>query len=95
MSNLKVYKKGEILIKEGEKAQTVLFIQTGSVALQVQRHKVTIELCTLGSSQIVGEHALSGATTHPHTAVALMETKVVELPVEGVRTQIEAAPQLM
>jgi hypothetical protein len=95
MSTVKTYKKGEILLREGDKTQTVLFIQTGSVALQLQRQKVTVDLCTLGSSQVVGEHALSGVASHPYTAIALAETKAIELPVEGVRSQIESAPQLM
>lgn len=95
MSTVKVFKKGETLIKEGEKAQTVLFIQSGSVGVHLVRQKTTIELYMLGSSQIVGEHALSGATTHPHTAIAMSEVKAIELPVDGVRAAMDTAPQLV
>jgi hypothetical protein len=94
MSNIKVFKKGDFLIREGESAKTVYLVQSGSVGLHFSRQKQTIDLCVLGSQQIVGEHVLSGATVHPHTAVCLTETKVIELPVEGVKAQIEASSQL-
>lgn len=94
MSSVKVYKRGETLFKEGEKALSLFLIQSGSVVLQLVRQKQTIDLCTLSSNQIVGEHCLWGATTHPHTAVAHSETKVIELPVDGVKAQLEAASQL-
>jgi hypothetical protein len=94
MSNIKVFKKGDFLFREGEPAKTVYFVQSGSVGLNLARQKQTIELCILGSNQIAGEHAISGAATHPHTAVCLSETKVIELPIEGVKTQIESSTQL-
>jgi hypothetical protein len=94
MSNIKVFKKGDFLFREGESAKTVYFVQSGAVALNLARQKQTIELCILGSNQIAGEHAISGATVHPHTAVCLSETKVIELPVEAVKAQIEGASQL-
>jgi len=94
MSSVKVYKRGETLFKEGEKALSLYLIQSGSVVLQLVRQKQTIELCTLGNGQIAGEHCLWGANTHPHTAVAHNETKVIELPVEAVKAQLEAATQL-
>lgn len=94
MSTIKVFKKGEFLFREGETAKTVYLIQSGSVSLHLSRHKQSIELCLLGPQQIVGEHALSGATVHPHTAMSLSETKVIELPLEGVKAQIEGSSQL-
>lgn len=95
MSTVRVFKKGESLYREGEKAQSVFLIQSGSVSLTLHRNKNNIDLCTLGGSQIAGEHALSGIATHPHTATAMAETKAVELPVEALKAQIEAAPQLL
>ena len=94
MSTVKVFKRGEVLYKEGDKAQLLFLIQSGSVQLQLVRQKQTIELCTLGGTQIVGEHALAGVATHPHSAIALTEVKAIELPVDGVKAQIEAGSQL-
>lgn len=95
MSAVKVFKKGEALFKEGEKPTNVFLIQSGSVSLQMTRHKVVIDLCNVGSMQIVGEHGLSGASTNPHSAISLAETKAIELSLDAVKTQIEHSPQLL
>lgn len=95
MSNVKVFKKGEVLCKEGDRAQFVYLIQSGSVNVHLTRQKQNIDLFNLGGMQMVGEHLLSGAATHPHTAVAVTETKAVELPADAIKVQIEASSQLM
>jgi len=94
MSTVRVFKKGETIYKEGEKPQCLYMLQSGSVNLQVSRTKQTIELLTIGGTQIIGEHALAGVGTHPHSAVAAVETKAVEIPLDGLKTQIESGAQL-
>lgn len=94
MSTVKVFKRGEALYKEGEKVQSLFVIQSGSINLQLQRPKQTIELCTLGTGQVVGEHALTGAPTHPHSAIAQAEVKAIELPLDAVRALIDGGSQL-
>lgn len=95
MSTIRVFKKGEVLFKESDRAQNIYLIQSGSVVLQLHRQKQNIDLCLLGSMQIAGEHALSGVATHPHSAIATTETKTIELPIDAVKAQVEAAPQLL
>ena len=95
MSTIKTFKKGDVLFKEGDKAGVIYLIQSGSVSLQIKRQKLTIELIVLGSNQIAGEHALSGIVTHPHSAVCTSETKVIELPADGVKAQLDTASQLL
>jgi hypothetical protein len=94
MSTVKVFKRGEILYKEGEKVLVMYLIQSGSVNLFLSRQKNNVDLFTAISGQIVGDHALWGAATHPHSAVAMGEVKAVELPVEGVKGQLETSSQL-
>ena len=89
MSGARVFKKGETLQKEGEKAQFIYLIQSGSVSLHMTRQKSTIELSTIGSNQIVGEHALSGIMVHPHSATALTEVKTLEFSHEALKLQID------
>lgn len=90
MSNVKVFKKGEALFKEGDKAASVFLIQSGSVSVHLTRHHHQIDICTLGSNQVVGEHALAGVLTHPHSAVCRAETKAIELTLDDVKKQVEA-----
>lgn len=94
MNTIKTFKRGEYLYKEGEKAQFLFLIQSGSVKLQLARPKQTIEICTLGGAQIIGEHALSGISNNPHSAVAAAEIKAIELPIEALKVQIESGSQI-
>lgn len=90
----KIYKRGEVIYREGEKSGTLYLIQSGQVSLQLIRSK-PIELFVLGANQVIGDHALSGQATHPHSAVATAETKILELPLEAVRSQIDAGSQVL
>ncbi|MBK7892988.1 MAG: cyclic nucleotide-binding domain-containing protein [Bdellovibrionales bacterium] len=90
----KVYKRGDVIYREGEKAGTLYLIQSGQVSLQLIRTK-PIELFMLGANQVIGDHVLSGQATHPHSAVATAETKILELPIEAVKAQIEAGSQVI
>jgi hypothetical protein len=98
-NGVKVYKKGDILFKEGDRATHIWLVQAGSVALQLIRNTekgkpLPIEFASVGKSQVVGELALVGVATYPYTAVIMADTTLLELPVETVKTQIEALPQL-
>lgn len=90
----RVLKKGEVIFKEGEKATVLYLIQSGQVSLQITRGR-PIELFSVGANQVVGDHALSGMTSHPFSAVALVETKILELPLEAVKAQVEGASQFV
>lgn len=91
MSNAKTFKKGEVLFKESDKVQNVLLVQSGAVSLGLSRNKKNVDLFQIGSSQVLAEYALFGSSTHPYTATATQETKVVEVPVELFKQQIEGS----
>lgn len=88
----KTYKKGEVLFKDGEKIQSVFLIQSGGVNQCLIRGKKTIDLFQLGSSQVLGEQILLGAGAHTTSAVATTETKVLEIPLDSLKQQYDAAP---
>jgi hypothetical protein len=94
MSNIKTYNKGDVLFKEGDKAQSVFLIQSGSVSVFLPRSKKNIELYQISSGQVIGEQVLTGANQYNSSAIALAETKVIELPAEALKAQVEAAPQI-
>jgi hypothetical protein len=79
----------------GDKANCLYVIQSGSVNIIVPRPKQNIDIFMAGNSQIIGELALSGATNHLYSAVAITETKVFEIPLELIKSQIESSPQMV
>lgn len=95
MSNVKTFKKGEFLFKEGDKIQFVYLIQQGVVNVCLARPKKNIDLFQLGTSHILGETAISGGANYPFSAVATQETKVLEIPIDIFKGQVESAPQTL
>jgi CRP-like cAMP-binding protein len=87
-------KKGEVIFKEGDKVQNLFLVQSGQVAVQIVRGK-PIDLFGIGPNQVLGDYILTGVSTHPFNAVATAEAKVLELPLEAVKAQIEASPQVV
>lgn len=94
-TNIKTFKKGEYLFKEGDKITGVQIIQSGAVTLCLIRPKKNIEMFQIGASQILGESAISGGMTYALSAIATQETKVVEVPAEAFKQAVESAPQLL
>lgn len=85
---VRTVKKGELIFKEGDKAQHLYLVQSGSATAQLLRAK-PIELFHIAQGSIAGEHALMGISINPFSAVATQEVKVLELPVEAVKAQLE------
>ncbi len=95
MSNVRVYKKGDVLFKEGDRAQFIYLLQTGTVSVAIPRAKKSIELYQAATSQMIGEFALWGQAQHNLLATATSEVKAIEIPVDSFKAQIEAEPQLV
>jgi CRP-like cAMP-binding protein len=91
----KVFKKGESLFRDGDKITSVYLIQSGGVNQCLNRGKKTIDLFQLGASQFIGEQVILGHSTHTSTAISTTETKVLEIPVDVLKQQYEAAPQML
>ena len=91
----RILKKGEVLFKDGEKIQSVYLVQTGGINQCLIRGKKTVDLFQIGASQILGEQIILGVNTFNTSAIATTETKVLEIPVDALKQQYEAAPQML
>lgn len=88
-------KKGEVLFIEGEKIQRLFLIQTGLISVFLQRGKKNIEIYQAGSLQVLGEQVIFGSLQYQFSAVAINDTKVVEIPLEVMRLQMAQSGQLI
>ncbi len=91
----KLVKKGELIFREGEKAQKVFLIQTGQVSVFIPRPKKNIELYQSSSSQILGEEALFGSLQYTTSAAALNDVNIVEIPLDQIRQQMDQGSQVI
>jgi CRP-like cAMP-binding protein len=95
MNQLKVYKKGEFLLKEGDRLNHLILISTGLVAICVVRGKKNVELYRAGNGQVIGEEILNSAGPTTYAVVALNETKILEAPVEIMQQQLAASGNVL
>lgn len=93
--SVKTFKKGEVIFKDGDKITSVYLIQSGGANQCLIRGKKTIDLYQLGASHYLGDQVILGQGTHPFSAVATTETKVLEIPVDALKLQYENAPQML
>lgn len=91
METNKRLKKGEILFRENEPIQMIYVVQSGKLSLGVERGGKRLEILSAGVSQVLGEQALFSNARHMFTAEATQETKLMEVPVEMVKAQINSA----
>lgn len=94
MSAVRVVKKGDFVFKEGDKIQSLILVQSGSVQLCLARPKKNVDLSLVGPNQVLGEQALVGGT-YNYSAIAVVETKVIDLPADAYRGQVEASSQIL
>jgi hypothetical protein len=92
MDNLKRLKKGEILFRENEPIQMIYVVQSGKMALNIERGGKRLEIMTLGVSQVLGEQALFANSRQAFTAEALQETRLMEVPLDALKAQIASSP---
>jgi CRP-like cAMP-binding protein len=88
----KKLKKGEQLFKEGDVLQVVYLIQSGKIGLMVERGTSAVEVATVGGSQVLGDGSLFSNSRAPFSAIALQETRYLEVPIELMKQQFEKTP---
>lgn len=87
----KRFKKGELIIKEGESTNSVFVIQSGRAKVFIQRGETRIELDELGPSGIIGDQAVFGNPKQTFNVEAISETRVIEMPVAMLKGHFEKA----
>lgn len=92
MDNGKTFKRGEVLFREGDPITQVTVIKSGKVSLFLERSGKKIEIAILSASQALGEQGIVSNAKHAFSAEAIMETKVIEIGLEVMKTQFNGAP---
>jgi hypothetical protein len=92
MSQIKVFHRGDVICKEGDRISTIYIIQSGAVSQSLIKNKKNIEIFQLNQGSVIGELALLGIPTFSYTTIALTETKVLEIPYDIYKTQIDSLP---
>jgi CRP/FNR family cyclic AMP-dependent transcriptional regulator len=94
------YGPGKAVFVQGDPCGTVMHIEHGSVELSVMAPGGEEAICgVIGAGAFLGEEALGGRATRPHTAIAMTATEMVvvakEKMIQLVRTQQAIADRLL
>jgi hypothetical protein len=89
---MKKLKKGDILFKENDPCNSVFVVQTGRLALFVERGGKKVQIGTIGGYQVLGEQALITTGKHICGAEALQGTTLVELQADTLKSFFEKLP---
>ncbi len=92
MENARRYKKGEVIFKEGDSPQFIYIVQSGRLALNVERGGNKLEVAQLNTSQVFGEQAIFSNGKQAFSVETLQETKLIEVPVELLKGQFNQTP---
>jgi CRP-like cAMP-binding protein len=92
LSTEKKFKKGEVIVKEGDTPKTFYIIQSGKVSVFLERGGQKIEIDLAGPGQIIGEQGIFGFPKQTYTYEATSEVKVTELPIDPLKTVYEKSP---
>ena len=78
---LETYQRADVIFSQGDAADTVLYLQKGSVKLSVLSHSgKEAVVAMMGRGDFVGEHALSGHPVRLEAATAMTTTTALVVP---------------
>ena len=87
----KQFKKGDVLLREGERGECAYVIETGNVEILVQRDGQSIQIGTRGPGSLIGEMAMIDDKPRTATVRALDDCELQEITREDFARRIETA----
>jgi CRP/FNR family cyclic AMP-dependent transcriptional regulator len=91
----KDYKDGEVMCKEGEEGKTMFIIQSGKVKITKQAGDIEKTLVILEPGEFFGEMSIIDKGKRSASAVAMGETKAIELDEELFEIHIQSNPKIV
>jgi diguanylate cyclase len=94
-STKRQFKKGEILIREGERGECAYVIETGNVEILVQREGQPIQIGIRGPGSLIGEMAMIDDKPRTATVRAVDDCDVLEITREDFSRRVDAADPVL
>jgi EAL domain-containing protein (putative c-di-GMP-specific phosphodiesterase class I) len=94
-STKKQFKKGEILIREGERGECAYVIEAGNVEILVQRDGQPIQIGIRGPGSLIGEMAMIDDKPRTATVRAVDDCDVLEITREDFARRVESADPVL
>lgn len=91
----KQFRKGEILLREGERGECAYIVESGSVEILVQREGQLAQIGTRGPGALIGEMAMVDDKPRTATVRALEDCDVLEITREDFARRVEGADPVL
>ena len=91
----KIFRKGDVLVREGEQGDCAYIIETGNVEILVHREGQLVQIGTRGPGSLIGEMAMIDDKPRTATVRALDECHVMEMSREDFARRVEAADPVL
>ena len=91
----KIFKKGDILIREGEHGDSAYVLESGSVEILIQRNGNLIQIGTRGPGSIIGEMAMIDDKPRTATIRATEDCHVLEVSREDFSRRVDSADPIL
>jgi CRP-like cAMP-binding protein len=92
VSTERKFKKGEKLFSEGDQLPNFFVLQSGKVSLYIERAGQRTEVDQPQIGHVIGEQGVFAFPRQVFNAEAISEVKVVEIPIEPIKTVFEKSP---
>ena len=86
-------KKGEILIKKGERSHDLYWVLEGSFEVYTKARDLKVSIATLKNGDLVGEISFIDQKPRSANVVALEDSKVMRLEYEEFKEMVEQTPK--
>jgi CRP-like cAMP-binding protein len=93
MANLVKLSENEILLKEGDKSQSMYWVQSGQLVVSKKRGNEEIILGHIYSGELVGELSFLDQEPRSATVKALSETELIQIPQETIDNIFKTQPK--
>ena len=94
-STKKIFKKGDLLIREGEQGDRAYVLESGSVEILIQRDGALIQIGTRGAGSIIGEMAMIDDRPRTATVRALEDCQVMEISRDDFSHRVDSADPIL
>jgi CRP/FNR family cyclic AMP-dependent transcriptional regulator len=90
----RVYRDGEIVVRQGGRADCMHVIQAGQVEVFVEQDGRELPLAVRGEGEVIGEMAIFDREPHSATVRALGEARILTVDKRGFLRRIQEDPSL-
>ncbi len=88
-------KKGDVLVREGERGDSAYILESGSVEILIMRNGALMQIGTRGPGSIIGEMAMIDDKPRTATIRALEDCEIIEISRADFANRIESADPIV